>query len=345
MKALIYHEFKGDLQIEHVKDPTPSSHGVILKVTATGLCRSDWHGWMGHDEITLPHVPGHELAGEIVELGKDVQNFEIGQRVTVPFVCGCGRCEQCTEGHQQVCDYQTQPGFTHWGSFAEYVAIHNADINLVPLPQEITDHAAALLGCRFITSYRGIVTQGGLQPSMKVAVHGCGGVGLSAIMIAKAIGAEVIAIDINQNALEKAKQIGADHLVKVTDNQLVIDEIKSISNGGVHISVDAIGNKYVCENSLMSLRKRGKHIQIGLMVGEHAYPPIPMDIVIAKELQIIGSHGMQAHQYPEMLNWITEGKMNPLEMVSKTVSLDKSGDYLTNMDKNEMSGVVVIDSF
>ena len=178
MKAAIYEKFQNPIHIKHVPDPNPKNHGVVLQVSATGLCRSDWHGWMGHDaDISLPHVPGHELAGTITAIGKDVLNFQIGDRVTVPFVCACGSCNQCTSGNQQVCDHQSQPGFTHWGSFAEYVAIDYADTNLVKLPEEIDDITAATLGCRFITSFRAIVDQGKVTGGQYVAVHGCGGVG------------------------------------------------------------------------------------------------------------------------------------------------------------------------
>jgi len=153
MKAIVYENFQGPNDIQRVKDPSPNDDGVVVKVIATGLCRSDWHGWMGHDsDIRLPHVPGHEFAGTIVSIGKHVRNYTIGDRVTAPFVCGCGTCMQCHSGNHQICDNQSQPGFTHWGSFAEYVSIDYADTNLVNIPEEINDITAATLGCRFITS-------------------------------------------------------------------------------------------------------------------------------------------------------------------------------------------------
>jgi alcohol dehydrogenase len=203
MKAMIYSEFGGKPTIETVPDPIPKSDGVVVKVIASGICRSDWHGWIGHDQdIILPHVPGHELVGEIVEIGKDVKTLNKGDRITVPFVSGCGHCPQCHSGNQQICDYQFQPGFTAWGSFAEFVALDYADDNVVLLPDELDSVAAASLGCRFITSFRAVVDQAVVQSGEWVVVHGCGGVGLSAIMIANAIGAKVIAVDINNQALE-----------------------------------------------------------------------------------------------------------------------------------------------
>jgi alcohol dehydrogenase len=183
MRAAVYESFQGPITIQDVADPEPSPTGVVLAVKACGICRSDWHGWMGNDpDIKLPHVPGHELAGEIVGLGSEISKFKIGDRVTVPFVSGCGACETCLAGDQQICDRQFQPGFTAWGAFAEYVALEYADGNLVRLPDEIGYVTAASLGCRFATSYRAVVDQGRVAAGQWVVVHGCGGVGLSAIM-------------------------------------------------------------------------------------------------------------------------------------------------------------------
>ena len=346
MRAAIFEEFQGSISIQNVSDPTPKNHGVIIKVKATGLCRSDWHGWMGHDaDIKLPHVPGHELAGIIEAVGKSVKNFKIGDKITVPFVCGCGSCGQCNSGNHQVCDNQSQPGFTHWGSFAEYVSLDFADINLVKIPENISYVTAASLGCRFITSYRAVVSQGQVTGGQYVVVHGCGGVGLSAIMIANALGAQVIAVDINDHTLDFAKELGAFATVNGTNNSNIIEEIKDLTNGGAHVSLDALGSQTTCFNSIANLRKRGKHIQIGLMTGDHQHPTVPMDKVLANELEIIGSHGMQAHKYPEMLDMIKNGKLRPEKLIGKTISLEEATILLPNMNKFEGIGISVIDSF
>jgi alcohol dehydrogenase len=346
MKAAVYTDFEKPLSIESVATPVAETDGVVIQVGATGLCRSDWHGWMGHDpDIKLPHVPGHELAGTIVEVGKSVNNWHIGDRVTTPFVCGCGQCVQCHSGNQQVCDFQFQPGFTHWGSFAEYVAINYADTNLVKLPEEVDFVTAASLGCRFVTSYRGIVDQGKVSSGQWVAVHGCGGVGLSAIMIAHAFGANVIAIDIDAKKLEFARSIGATATINAINNNQLIEQIISLSNGGAHISVDALGSQTTCFNSVSCLRKRGKHIQIGLMVNQDACAQVPMARVIANELEIIGSHGMQAYRYPDMLKMIVEGKLAPKRLIGKTISLEQSLTELTQMDQFIGTGITVIDRF
>jgi alcohol dehydrogenase len=265
--------------------------------------------------------------------------------VTLPFVCGCGVCPQCTSGNHQVCDNQFQPGFTHWGSFAEYVAIRHADINLVHLPDELTYESAASLGCRFATSYRAIVDQGQVTGGQWVAVHGCGGVGLSAIMIAHAYGARVIAIDITEDKLEFARTIGAVATINATKTKDVVDNVLEITQGGAHVSIDALGSPTTCFNSIANLRKRGKHVQIGLMVGDHQHPTIPMDKVVAHELEIFGSHGMQAFRYAEMLNMIRSGALSPDKLVGKTINLEESLDELMNMNNFEGTGVIVINEF
>jgi alcohol dehydrogenase len=346
MKAAIYKEFKKPLIIENVPDPVPSDDGVVIGVKATGLCRSDWHGWMGHDiDIRLPHVPGHELAGVIEEVGKNVTRWKIGDRVTLPFVCGCGKCPQCVSGNHQVCDFQFQPGFTHWGSFAEYVAIKFADVNLVHLPEKIDFVTAASLGCRFVTSFRAVVDQGKVVPGQWVAVHGCGGVGLAAIMIANALGANVVAIDITNEKLDYARSIGAVATINATFSDNVVKNVRDITDGGAHVSIDALGSPVTCFNSVANLRKRGKHIQVGLMVADHKHSALPMDKIIAHELEILGSHGMQAHKYSRLFAMIRMGKLSPDKLIGKTINLKESLNELVNMDSFENNGITVINEF
>ncbi|MDG1278301.1 MAG: zinc-dependent alcohol dehydrogenase family protein [Algoriphagus sp.] len=345
MKALLYESFQSQPIITQVPDPSPSKSGVVIDVKATGLCRSDWHGWMGHDEdIELPHVPGHEFAGIIQAVGSEVKNWKVGDRVTVPFVSGCGKCPECASGNHQVCDDQFQPGFTHWGSFAEFVAIDRADINLVMLPETMTFQTAASLGCRFATSFRAVVDQGKVIGGQWVAIHGCGGVGLSAIMIANALGAQVIAIDIDQEKLKLARKIGAVATIDAS-NSNVIEVVREISKGGVHVSVDALGSPVTLFNSVSCLRKRGKHIQVGLLLADQKNSAIPMNLVLSKELEIYGSHGMQAWRYPEMVQMITAGKMNPKLLIGNSITLEAAAIALTEMNEFRGQGLTIIDQF
>jgi alcohol dehydrogenase len=347
MKAVIYESFGGPLMIAQVADPVAEEDGVVIKVEACGICRSDWHGWLGHDsDITrLPHVPGHELAGVVEETGRNVTKWKRGDRATVPFVCACGMCPECVSGNHQVCDHQFQPGFTGWGSFAQYVAIRYADVNLVHLPEEIDFVTAASLGCRFATSFRAIAAQGQVVSGQWVAVHGCGGVGLSAVMIAHALGAKVIAIDIDNEVLALAKGLGAAITMNAKESADVAGAIHDATERGADVSIDALGSATTCSNSIMCLRKRGRHVQVGLLAGEDYLPRIPIHRVIAHELEIFGSHGMQAAKYCEMLAMIVSGKLNPRAMIGKTVPLEDAPNELTKMGQFGSVGITVIDRF
>jgi alcohol dehydrogenase len=346
MKAVLFEKFGAAPAVKDVPDPKPDADGVVIKVEATGVCRSDWHGWMGHDsDIELPHVPGHELAGVIEEVGSSVSNWSVGERVTVPFISGCGSCPECHAGHQQVCENQEQPGFTHWGSFAEYVGIHQADLNLVALPEGMDFATAASLGCRFATSFRAVVDQGKTGAGQWVAVHGCGGVGLSAVMIANAIGANVIAVDIDDQKLALASELGAVFTINGAKVADVSEAVIELTKGGAHVSLDALGHPVTCFNSIQNLRPRGKHVQVGLMLGDHTTPAVPMAKVIGKELEILGSHGMQAHRYGAMLDMISSGKLEPARLVGDQISLAEAPEALMSMDKFQSVGATVITKF
>lgn len=346
MKAVVIEQFSSLPKIQQVQEPTPASHGVVIKVEATGVCRSDWHCWQGHDtDVVLPHVPGHEFAGVIAEVGKDVTRFKVGDRVTVPFINACGGCPECHSGNHQVCGNQTQPGFTHWGSFAEYTTVDHADVNLVAMPDDLAFTTAASLGCRFATSFRAVVDQGKVSAGQWVAVHGCGGVGLSAVMIANALGANVIAIDIDPGKLELAKSLGAVALINANQVADVAEAVIEITKGGAHVSLDALGHSITAFNSVRSLRKLGKHIQVGLLLADHAAPPMPMAKVIADELEIIGSHGMQAYRYDAMIQMMMSGKLQPEKLLGRTISLEQSIDALVTMDGSTQAGVTVVTQF
>jgi D-arabinose 1-dehydrogenase-like Zn-dependent alcohol dehydrogenase len=335
VRAVVYEAFGQAPTIETVADPAPAAHGAVVRVEATGLCRSDWHGWMGHDPDIrrFPHVPGHELAGVVEAVGDQVVRWVPGDRVTVPFVCACGTCPQCVAGHHQICDRQTQPGFTHWGSFAELTAVDWADVNLVALPDGLASEAAAALGCRFATAYRAIVQVARVRGGEWVAVHGCGGVGLSAVMIAAAVGARVIAVDISEPALSRARDVGAELAVPAGT------DIRELTDGGAQVALDAIGSEAACAASIAGLRKRGRHVQVGLLPEP---PRVPMDLVIARELELKGSHGMAAHAYPEMLGLVQAGRLRPAQLVSSRIGLEEVPHALVAMTDTSPVGITVI---
>lgn len=342
MRAVLFEAFRGPLTVERVADPEPPPHGAVIAVGATGLCRSDWHGWQGHDPDirTFPHVPGHELAGTVVAVGRDVRLWRGGERVTTPFVCGCGACVPCRRGDHQVCDYQTQPGFTHWGSFAELVAIHHADVNLVVLPDAMTFATAAALGCRFATSFHAVVDQAAVGAGEWIAIHGMGGVGLSAAMIAEALGARVIAVDVDETALARARELGSLHAINARETD-VVEAVREITLGGADCSIDALGSAVTATNAIASTRKNGRHVQVGLLVGPDHRPPLPMELVIARELRVIGSHGMAAHAYPRMLAMIAEGRLAPDRLISEIITLEEIPQHLERLGVRSAAGLAM----
>jgi alcohol dehydrogenase len=342
MRAALMRAFSEPLQVEDVPDPEPAPDGVVVRVRATGVCRSDWHGWMGHDPaIALPHVPGHELAGVVEAAGPQVHGFVPGDRVTVPFCCGCGRCEPCRHGHTQICDRDFQPGFTAWGSFAELVALPRADLNLVRLPDALDFVAAASLGCRFMTAFSAVAEHGRVGAGDWVAVHGCGGVGLSALMIATALGAAVIAIDVDEETLALARALGAASTVDARASDPV-EAVAELTGGGAHVSLDALGSAATCVSSIRCLRKRGRHVQVGLMLEADRETAIPMDRVISYELELRGVHGMAVGRYDALLRLVTSGAVDPARLIGREIALEDASAELAAMGSFAQRGVSVI---
>jgi D-arabinose 1-dehydrogenase-like Zn-dependent alcohol dehydrogenase len=342
VRAVVIDAVRGRPEVRDVARPSPPTGGVVVRVMATGMCRSDWHAWAGHDEIAFPHVPGHELAGVVVEVGEGVGRWSVGDRVTVPFVCGCGRCEWCLAGEAQVCPDQQQPGFTHWGSFAEYVAPHAADTNLVAIPDSVDFATAAGLGCRFATAYRALVGRASLAEGEWVTVVGAGGVGLSAVMIARALGAHVVAVDRNPAALTVAADLGAAHVVHANGMDIPA-AVADLTGGGSHVAVDAVGTEQTCADAILSLRRRGRHVQVGLLPPIGGHPRVPMERVIGWELDVLGSHGMAAADYPDMMSLIEQGLLQPQRLVERTIGLEEAATLLPGFDRATVAGMTLVD--
>lgn len=332
MRAVVYDEFGGPLRVVEVPEPEPPAHGALIEVRAGGLCRSDHHGWLGNDpDITPPHIPGHEWAGVVLGVGSAVRRWHGGERVTAPFICACGTCAWCVRGDQQVCEQQTQPGFTHGGCFAERLVVHHADTNLVALPDEVDFVTAASLGCRFATAFRAVTQQGRIRPGDWVAVHGCGGVGLSAVMIAVAAGADVVAVDVSVAALEMAARLGAAVVIDASelagDAERIGAAVAQATSGGVAVALDAFGSVVTSQAAAHSLRRRGRMVQVGAVAPTTAVP-LPMHRVMSWELEIVGSHGMAAHTYRDMLAAVGSGRLRPERLVQRRVGLEEVCDLI-----------------
>lgn len=349
MKAAQIIEHQQPLRVAEVPDPTPGPKDVIVRVEACGICRSDWHAWMGDWEWIglkpqLPIIPGHEFGGVVEAVGSDVHNFKPGDRVTAPFHEGCSHCSNCQRGYSNLCENVSIYGFRYDGAYAEYVCVRNGDFNLVKLPDEVDTLTAAAIGCRYMTGYHG-VNRAALSPGNWLVVHGAGGVGLSAIQVGHAVGALVIAVDIDDAKLEKAKREGAVATINARKEN-VVEAVHEITKGGAHASIEALGIRETILNSVLCLRKGGRHVQIGLTTSaEGGFVALPIDVVTAKELEIAGSIGNPHPHYDGLLSLIAQGKLNPKSLVSREVSLEKAGDVLQEMTDYKTVGFHVITQF
>jgi len=263
----------------------------------------------------------------------------------VPFSMGDGTCEWCRSGHHNICDALLTPGVVSWGGYARRAAVPFADVNLVALPAAVGFVEAASMGCRYMTSFHGVVDQARVEAGEWVAVHGCGGVGLSAVQIATALGANVVAVDVAEEKLAVAKELGAVATVNAAATDAAA-AVVDVTKGGAHVSIDALGIRTTCRNSIHSLRKRGRHLQIGLTSSEDkGEVALPIDVIVLKEVTIIGSLGMQAPRFGAMLRMVESGKLAPGKLVHRKIPLEDAGDVLASMDRFATVGVTVIDRY
>lgn len=330
MRAIRYERFGGPVAVVEVPDPTPEPDGAVVEVALTGLCRSDFHAWAGHDgDVVLPCVPGHEYAGTVRAAPADPAL--VGRRVVVPFVCACGSCPECRRGAGQICRAQRQPGFTDPGSFARFVAVPHARVNVVPLPDDVSDAAAAALGCRFATAWRALESVARLRPGESVAIYGGGGVGLAAVMIARALGAHPLVVDISAGALRAATALGATaiHAEPTEDPDEIAAAVLAHCPDGTGCGVDALGSPVLAAASLTGLRRGGRHVQVGLL--DRPWTALPLGLVVARELRVLGSHGMAASDYPDLLAAVVAGTVRPDRLVTETMSLAQAAAALPAM--------------
>jgi len=345
MRAALLSRFADPVEITELPDPACPRDGAVIAVRACGVCRSDHHAWKGADpDVALPHVMGHEFAGEVIETGPECHGWQRGDRVTAPFILGCGACPECRGGEPTICDHQQVIGFTRWGAFAERIALPRADFNLVRLPDAMGDTAAAGMGCRVTTAFRAVADRAQLRPGDWLAVHGCGGVGLSAVMIGAALGARVLAVDIAPDALALARDLGATTTLDAGATDDVGAAVRDLTAGGAHVSLDALGITATFHNSLKCLRKMGRHVQIGMPLGRHATPPLPLlELVYARQITLHGTRGIGAHRFAALMGMIAAGRLDPARLVTRRIGLSGLDAALSEMDGHGGAGVTVVD--
>lgn len=343
MKALVLEGVKKAV-VKEVPVPEIDENGILVKTMANGVCRSDWHVWTG-DQGIVQEIIGHEFAGIVEEVGSNIKNFKRGDRVIVPFSGSDGTCPHCIAGNTNLCDSFLVPGTAYQGGYGEYVAVPLGDRNAVHLPEALSYADAAALGCRFMTAYHGIVDKVEVLPGEKVVVYGCGGVGLSTIQVASSMGAFVIGVDINEGNLELAKKLGADYVVN-SKNENPVEAVMEITKGGADVSVDALGIKETCINGINSLRKGGRHLQVGVTTQkEGGFIGIPIDEMVIAEKSFITTLGIPASRFTPLLNQVALGKLNPSKMVSGHIKLSDVENIYHDMSDFKVTGTYVVTDF
>ncbi|MFC6716367.1 zinc-dependent alcohol dehydrogenase family protein [Natrialbaceae archaeon GCM10025810] len=357
MRAAVLREYGEPLDIAAVDPPAPDPDGAVVAVEACGICRSDWHAWMGHGEWADDQVPrgqilGHEPAGRVLEVGDRVETLEPGDRAAVPFNLGDGTCPQCRTGHGNVCEDGAALGFepSAPGAFAERVHVPRADFNAAPLPDGVSATDAAALGCRYVTAFHALAHRAEVDGGDWVAVHGCGGLGLAAVQIADALGASVVAVDVREGPLELAASVGADVTIDASGDLDPGDDvpavIEAVTDGGAHVSVDALGRAETCRNSIECLAIRGTHVQVGLTTAaEKGEVSLPIDSMTRWDVSFLGSRGMPPSRYDELLRMIESGALEPGALVTKEVGLEEVSDRLEAMTEYETRGIEVVTEF
>ena len=356
MRAAILREYGEPLAVRDLPDPEPGPDEAVVRVAACGVCRSDWHAWMGHGEWADDRVPrgqvlGHEPAGEVAAVGREVDRFAPGDRVVVPFSLGDGTCPYCRRGAGNVCADGRALGFEAAapGAFAERVAVPTADYNLIERPPWLGATAAAALGCRYMTAYHALAERAALSGGDRLAVHGCGGVGLSAVQLGAALGARVVAVDVDDDALSLASDLGADRLVNpesLSTGESVPDRVRELTDGGAHVSMDALGIAETCRNSVRSVRPRGTHVQVGLTTeAERGEISLPTDWMTRWEVSFLGARGMPPTSYGDLFDLIEATDVDPGALVARELSLSDVSDRLAAMDEYDVKGVEVVTDF
>ncbi len=345
MRAAVLTGWRKPLEIRDVNDPECPPDGVVLDVLACGICRSDWHAWTGTDpDIELPHIPGHEFCGTVVEAGREVTRWRPGDRVIAPFILACGQCPDCQAGHQTTCATQVVPGFTEPGAFAERIAVPRADVNLTALPDTMDPALAAALGCRVTTAWQALTGRARLQAGEWLAVWGAGGVGLSAMLLGRALGARVAVVDVVAEKLDHAQDLGADAAIDASTGDAVA-HVRQVTGGGADVAVEALGISETTRNALLSLRKLGRMVQVGMPAGDHVSMPLPMDAVYSGQLTIHGTRGMPAHRYPSLLSLIEGGHVDLAPLIARRAALSDATTELAAFDGPAPPGVAVITDF
>ncbi|HLA68432.1 MAG TPA: zinc-binding dehydrogenase [Bacteroidota bacterium] len=305
------------LQQQDTEIPDPGEFEVLVRVKAAGICHSDTHYRSGLSSAgPLPLTLGHEVAGTVQKIGSRVKNVKIGDRVCLHYLVTCGTCEYCRKGFEQFCVRGSMLGKHRHGGYAEHIVVPQR--NAVPLPAEIPFEHGAILMCSSSTCLHAL-KKARLQPGEVVAVFGAGGLGMSAIQIARALEASVVyAIDINKDRLSLAEKLGAVPIL--ADRQDPVAALRAMTyNRGVDVAMELVGLPQTARQAVQSLAILGRAVMVGL--GREPFDVQPYTELIGREAEIIGSSDHLLSELPELFDLVRRKKLNLESIVTDTVPL------------------------
>jgi len=339
MKAAVLHKYDSPLVIQDVDIPAIGPKEVLVRVRACGLCGTDLKIASGKfPKIPLPHIPGHEIAGEIHKIGDQVTELRVGERVAVYFYVTCGQCRYCQTGQDSLCIRpKGQVGFHLNGGLAEFVKVPAS--NVLPIGDNLSFAQAAVLADAVATPYQALVDKANLQRDEVLVIVGAGGLGLHAIQIAKVLGARVMAVDIDDRHLEKAAEVGADILLH-PDRDKITDSIRKETGGyGADVVIDLVGLPETLERELEWLRPAGKF----LMVGYNLTRPFSWSSfdIVAKGLQIMGVRASTRRNLAEVIQWANEKKIVPI--VEDRLPLEEVNQVFERLRSGKIIGRIVLE--
>jgi 6-hydroxycyclohex-1-ene-1-carbonyl-CoA dehydrogenase len=338
MKAAVFYGPKQPLKIEEYPEPQIGPDDILVKVTACGLCHTDLH-YIDHGVPTFkkpPLILGHEASGTVAEIGANVKNMKIGDRILLPAVLTCGTCEFCRIGRENICQNMVMFGNHIDGAYAEYVRAPAKDAFI--LPPEIPLEEGCIIADATSTPYHAVKNRAQVKPGDTVAVFGCGGVGVNLVQLSAAVGATVIAVDIVDQKLQWAKKLGAVYTLNAKQSPDIVKDIRKMTKGGVDIAFEAIGNPQTITSAFNSLKKGGRLCVVG-------YTDKDMVISAAKtmffEMEIIGSLGCRPVDYPRLIEMVRIGKVQVTPLVTHKFKLDKINEALEVLRKGECLRAVI----
>lgn len=338
MRAAVFLGANRPLEVRERPIPSAGSGEIVIRVAACGLCHTDLH-YIDHGVPTFakpPVVLGHEASGTVFEVGPDVEPWRYGDRVLVPAVLPCGTCEACRRGRENICERGVMLGNHVDGAYAEYLRVPAKDA--IALPADLPLEEACLIADAVSTPYHAVVNRGEIKPGERVAVFGCGGVGINVVQIAAAVGADVWAIDTRPERLEFAKRFGAAHAIDAGECDAA-KEVRRQSAGGVDAAFEAIGNPETIANALGTLRRGGRLIVVGYSAER---VELPAGKIMFSELEIRGSLGCRPVDYPRIVEMARIGRIRVEPLVTQRVPLADINDGLDMLREGRGLRTIVI---